>query len=98
MNSPRKLGWGMVGDWHFDASFGQYRGLNVFLCFLAILSLFFFFFFLTVRGISLVAASRSDFPVTCVQAGVTGVQQYWGYCCCRTQALEHRLSTCVARA
>ena len=38
MNSPHKLGWGMVGDWHFDASFGESRGLNV--CFLAMLSPF----------------------------------------------------------
>ena len=33
MNSPHKLGWGMVGDWHFEASFGQSRGLNVSLFF-----------------------------------------------------------------
>ena len=79
----------MVGDWHFEASFGQSRGLNVSLVFLAVLSLFFF----TVHGISLVAASRSDFLVTCIQAS-----HYWGYCCCTAQALEHRLSTCVARA
>ena len=29
VNSPQKLDWGMVGDWHFDGSFGQSRGLNV---------------------------------------------------------------------
>ena len=42
MNSPQKLGWGMVGDWHFDASFGQSRGLSFlfFVFFLAVLSLF----------------------------------------------------------
>ena len=62
------------------------------------MSLWFFgctepFFFFTVHGISLVAASRSDFLVTCVQASY-----YWSYCCCREQALEHRLSTCVTRA
>ena len=45
------------------------------------------------RGISLVAASRSDFVVTCVQAS-----HCWGYCCCRAQALEHRLGTYVAWA
>ena len=44
------------------------------------------------RGLSLVAASRSDFLVTYVQAS-----HCWGYCCCRAQALEHRFSTCVAR-
>ena len=39
MNSPEKLSRGMVGDWHFDASFGQSRGLSLFF-FLAVLSLF----------------------------------------------------------
>ena len=33
MDSPHKRGWVMVGDWHFEASFGQSRGLNVSLVF-----------------------------------------------------------------
>ena len=33
MNSPEKLSRGMVGDWHFDASFGQSRGLSLFFFF-----------------------------------------------------------------
>ena len=33
MNSPHKLGWGVAGDWHFDASFGQSRGLSLFFFF-----------------------------------------------------------------
>ena len=92
MNSPHKLGCGMVGDWHFDASFSQSGGLNVFFFFLALLSLFFVCFF-AARGLSLVAASRNDFLITCVPAF-----HCCGYSCCRAQALEHRLSTCVAWA
>ena len=87
MNSPHKLGWGMVGDWHFDASFCQSRGLSFFLV---------FFFgcaepLFAARGLSLAVARRSEFLVTCVQAS-----HCCGYCC-RAQALEHRLSTRVAR-
>ena len=137
MNFPQKLGWGIVGDWHFDASFGQSREVSFFVClfvlFLAVLSLF------AARGLSLAVARRSEFLVTCVQAShccgfsvqrtqclffvvgcaeplfaarglslviarandflVTCVQASLccGYCCCRALALEHRLSTCVAR-
>ena len=87
MNSPHKLGWDMVGDWHFDASFGESRGLNVCLFFGYAEPLF------AVREISLVAASRSNFLVTSVQAS-----HCWGYYCCRAQALEQRLSTCVPQA
>ena len=70
MNSPHKLGWGMVGDWRFDASFGQSRGL----------SLFFFFFgcaepLFAACGLSLVVARRSNFLVSCVQAS-----HCCGYC------------------
>ena len=57
-----------------------------------------FFFFgcaeplFAARALSLAVARRSDFLVTCVQAS-----HCCGYCCCRAQALERRLSTCVAR-
>ena len=43
MNSPHKLGWGMVGDWHFEASFGQSRRLNVSLVFWLYWAFFFFY-------------------------------------------------------
>ena len=55
--------------------------------FLAVLSLFFFFFF-AARRLSLVAAGRSDFLVTCVHVSHAVA----------TLVAEHRLSTCVARA
>ena len=45
------------------------------------------------RGLSLVIARTNDFLVSSVQASLC-----CGYCCCRALALEHRLSTCVARA
>ena len=86
MNCPEKLGWGMVGDWHFDASFAQSRRLSLFFFFGCAEPLF------AARGLSLAVARRSDFLVTCVQAS-----HCCGYCCCRAQALERRLSTCVAR-
>ena len=85
MNSPEKLSRGMVGDWHFDASFGQSRGLSLFF-FGCAEPLF------AARGLSLAVARRSEFLLTCVQAS-----HFCGYCCCRAQALERRLSTCVAR-
>ena len=52
--------------------------------FLAVLSLFFF----AARRLSLVAAGRSDFLVTCVHVSHAVA----------TLVAEHRLSTCVARA
>ena len=84
MNSPHKLGWGMVGDWHFEASFGQSRGFNVFFLFGCAKP----FFFFAARRLSLVAAGRSDFLVTCVHVSHAVA----------TLVAEHRLSTCVARA
>ena len=87
MNSAHKLGWGVVGNWHFNASFGQSRGFNVFFFFLVVLSLCFVFLFFSAHRLSLVAA-RSDFLVTCVQVSHA----------IATLVAEHRLSTCVARA
>ena len=85
MNSPHKLGWGMVGDWCFDASFGQSRGLSLFF-FGCAEPLF------TACGPSLVVARRSDFLVSCVQAShccgyrlllqSTGSRAQAQYLCC----------------
>lgn len=85
MNSQRNL----AGVWlrlAFDASFGQSRGLSFCFVFGCAEPLF------AARGLSLAVARKSEFLVTCVQAS-----HCCGYCYCRAQAFEHRLSTCVAR-
>ena len=87
MNSPRNLDWGMVGDWRLMVLLASPEDSMSF-CFNGCAEPLF-----AEREVSEVAASRSNFLVTCVQTS-----HCWGYCCCRAQALEHRLSTCVARA
>ena len=83
MNSPEKLGWCMVGVWHFDASFGQSRGLSLFFFFGCAEPLF------AARGLSLAVARRSEFLLTCVQAS-----HCCGYCCCRAQVRSQAQYLC----
>ena len=80
----------MVVDWHFDASFGQSRGLSLFFFFfLAVLSLF----LLHVGFLQLQQGEATfQFLVCRLLIAMATV------CCCRAQAVEHRLSTCVAQA
>ena len=90
VNSPQKLGKGMVGHWRFEGSFGRSRGLNVwFLCFI---------FFLYVGILQLQQAEGTFELLVCRLpiAGATAVAEHrlWST---GSVLVLHGLSCCEAR-